>query len=51
MYILTAIVGGGCFVFGFIDSYASVPAYVERISFLDSNYGYDSLHAPNCSCG
>lgn len=37
--------GGGSFIFGFIDSHAAIPEYVERISFLDSNYGYDSLHS------
>ena len=37
--------GGGSFIFGLLDSYPSVPEYIERISFLDSNYGYDSAHS------
>lgn len=37
--------GGGSFIFGFMDSYPSIPAYIERISFLDSNYGYDSSYS------
>jgi hypothetical protein len=36
--------GGGSFIFGFMDSFNSIPVYVERISFLDSNYGYDSTY-------
>jgi len=33
--------GGGYFMFGYINSVTEIPTYVERISFLDSNYGYD----------
>ncbi len=33
--------GGGSFVFGYIDSVDPIPREVERIVFLDSNYGYD----------
>ena len=33
--------GGGSFVFGYIDAHERIPAAVERIAFLDSNYGYD----------
>ena len=36
--------GGGRFIFSFIDAYAEIPAYVKRISFIDSNYGYDSTY-------
>lgn len=36
--------GGGSFIFGFLDAQTSIPSYVRRISFLDSNYGYDSLY-------
>lgn len=37
--------GGGYFVLGYINSVDKIPSYVERISFLDSNYGYDeALH-------
>lgn len=38
---LTGHSGGGSFVFGYLDSFEQIPAEVERISFLDSNYGYD----------
>ncbi|MDE3144828.1 MAG: hypothetical protein KGL19_11775 [Bacteroidota bacterium] len=34
--------GGGAFVFGFIQSQKQIPDYIDRISFLDSDYGYDS---------
>lgn len=37
--------GGGSFIFGYIDSCERIPAQVERISFLDSNYGYDDERA------
>ncbi|NBR84182.1 MAG: hypothetical protein EBS84_12275 [Proteobacteria bacterium] len=33
--------GGGSFIFGFMDAHERIPASVERIAFLDSNYGYD----------
>ena len=37
--------GGGSFIFGFLDAIKEIPDNVERISFLDSDYGYeDSLH-------
>ena len=36
--------GGGSFIFGFMDSYTTIPSYVKRISFLDSNYGYDTVY-------
>lgn len=39
--ILTGHSGGGSFVFGFLNSVETIPEYVTRISFLDSNYGYD----------
>lgn len=36
--------GGGSFIFGFLNSVKKIPEIVERITFLDSNYGYeDSL--------
>jgi pimeloyl-ACP methyl ester carboxylesterase len=34
--------GGGSFIFGYLDGKESVPSYVRRITFIDSNYGYDS---------
>jgi hypothetical protein len=33
--------GGGYFIFGFLNSVTEIPSYIERISFIDSNYGYD----------
>ena len=33
--------GGGYFIFGYLNSVSDIPSYVERISFLDSTYGYD----------
>lgn len=43
--ILNGHSGGGSFIFGYLDALAEIPSYVERIAFLDSNYGYeDSLH-------
>lgn len=38
--------GGGSFIFGFLASYDKIPAYIKRISFLDSDYGYDSSYYP-----
>jgi len=38
--------GGGSFIFGYLDGIANIPFYIKRISFIDSNYGYDSLHYP-----
>jgi hypothetical protein len=38
--------GGGSFIFGYISSVEKIPKFIERISFLDSNYGYDSSYSP-----
>ncbi|MDZ4793367.1 MAG: hypothetical protein SGI83_03730 [Bacteroidota bacterium] len=38
--------GGGSFIFGFLAGVESIPSRVKRISFLDSNYGYDSSYYP-----
>jgi hypothetical protein len=38
--------GGGSFIFGYLAGVDQVPARVKRISFLDSNYGYDSSYYP-----
>lgn len=38
--ILTGHSGGGSFIFGFLNYHKTIPDYVKRISFLDSNYGY-----------
>lgn len=37
--------GGGSFIFGYLDAVEKIPNNIERIAFLDSDYGYvDSLH-------
>ena len=36
--------GGGSFIFGYIAGLEKIPAYIKRISFLDSDYGYDSSY-------
>lgn len=38
--------GGGSFIFGYIAGVGTIPAAVKRISFLDSNYSYDSTYYP-----
>jgi hypothetical protein len=38
--------GGGRFIFSYLDAITRIPEYIERISFLDSNYGYDSTYMP-----
>lgn len=38
--------GGGSFIFGYLAGVESIPAKIKRISFLDSNYGYDSSYYP-----
>lgn len=44
--ILVSHSGGGRFVFSYIAGVQFIPKHVERIIFIDSNYGYDSdLHA------
>ncbi|MFD0941280.1 hypothetical protein [Pedobacter boryungensis] len=34
--------GGGSFIFGYINSQVEIPAYIERIGFLDATYGYEA---------
>lgn len=34
--------GGGSFIFGYLSGMPVIPSAVKRISFIDSNYGYDS---------
>jgi hypothetical protein len=36
--------GGGSFIFGYLQGVAVIPSNVRRISFLDSDYGYDSSY-------
>ncbi len=38
--------GGGSFIFGFLAGVDQIPSSVKRISFLDSDYGYDSSYYP-----
>ena len=38
--VLSGHSGGGSFLFGFLDSADAIPAFVERIVFLDANYSY-----------
>ncbi|MCP3918807.1 MAG: hypothetical protein GY711_24940 [bacterium] len=40
--VLTGHSGGGAFTFAYLDAVERVPGDVERIAFLDSNYGYDA---------
>ena len=36
--------GGGSFIFGYLAGVEKIPSSVKRISFLDSDYGYDSSY-------
>ncbi len=36
--------GGGSFIFGYLSGVDVIPKNIKRISFLDSNYGYDSSY-------
>ncbi len=38
--------GGGSFIFGYLAGVEKIPNTIKRISFLDSNYGYDSTYYP-----
>lgn len=38
--------GGGSFIFGYLEAAEEIPFEIGRISFLDSNYGYDSSYYP-----
>ena len=37
---LTGHSGGGSFLTGFLNAHDAIPAYVDHISYLDSNYSY-----------
>ncbi len=39
--VLTGHSGGGSFLFGYVDAAEVIPPQIERIAFLDANYGYD----------
>jgi hypothetical protein len=36
--------GGGSFIFGYLASVSKIPFFIKRISFLDSDYNYDSIY-------
>lgn len=36
--------GGGSFIFGYLAGVSKIPPVIKRISFLDSDYGYDSSY-------
>lgn len=38
--------GGGSFIFGYLAGVEHIPKKIKRISFLDSDYGYDSSYYP-----
>jgi len=38
--------GGGSFIFGYLAGVDKIPSKIKRISFLDSDYGYDSSYYP-----
>lgn len=38
--------GGGSFIFGYLAGVGTIPSRVKRVSFMDSNYGYDSSYYP-----
>ncbi len=43
--IISSHSGGGSFVFGFMDAVKEIPDNIERLIFIDSEYGYiDSMH-------
>lgn len=36
--------GGGRFIFNYLDGSKTIPKYIERIAFLDSDYGYETKY-------
>ncbi|MCC7401606.1 MAG: hypothetical protein IT214_08985 [Chitinophagaceae bacterium] len=38
--------GGGSFIFGYLAGVKDIPSSVKRISFLDSDYGYENSYCP-----
>jgi hypothetical protein len=40
--VLAGHSGGGSLIFGYLNSVEAVPDRVERIAFLDANYGYET---------
>lgn len=41
--------GGGSFIFGYLAGVTTIPSAIKRISFMDSDYGYDSSYYPKLS--
>lgn len=41
---LTGHSGGGSFAWGFVDGQESLPDWLDRITFLDSNYSFEPRH-------
>ena len=44
---LTGHSGGGSFMFGAIEAADEIPAFVDRIAFLDANYAFDAKRHEN----
>ncbi len=44
-YHLNGHSGGGSFIFAYLKSVAKIPPTIKRITFLDSDYNYDSTYA------
>ena len=44
--VLTGHSGGGRFTFSYLDNVKEIPHSIKRISFLDSNYGYNDSYGP-----
>ncbi|MEQ1799373.1 MAG: hypothetical protein ABL872_15575 [Lacibacter sp.] len=40
--ILNGHSGGGSFIFGYLDAVETIPSSIDRIAFLDSDYGYET---------
>lgn len=36
--------GGGSFIFGYLDAVSTIPDFIKRITFIDSDYGYDTSY-------
>ena len=42
--VLSGHSGGGSFIFGWLNGITNISARVQRIAFLDANYGYTAAH-------
>ncbi len=38
--------GGGSLMFGLVESQDTLPAWLDRVAFLDANYNFDARHGP-----